>query len=93
MFEIKKGTKQGDPLSTLLFNTVLQSSLKEVTQRWQKKIGMGIYPSDHDHDCLTNLRFADDVILFATSKDQLQKMYEFKESTDKVGLRIHPGKT
>ena len=89
MFEIKKGTKQGDPLSSLLFNTVLQSSLKEVTQRWQKKKGMGIYLSDHDHDCLTNLRFADDVLLFATSKDQLQKMlYEFKESTENVGLRI-----
>ena len=29
MFEIKKG----DPLSSLLFNTVLQNSLKEVTQR------------------------------------------------------------
>ena len=55
---------------------------------------MGIYLSDQDHDCLTNLRFADDVLLFATSKGQLQKMmYEFKESTDKVGLRIHPGKT
>ena len=57
---------------------------------------MGIYLSDHDHDhdCLTNLRFADDVLLFATSKEQLQKMmYEFKESTEKVGLRIHPGKT
>ena len=37
MFEIKIGTKQGDPLSSLLFNTVLQNSLKDVTQRWQKK--------------------------------------------------------
>ena len=73
MFEIKKGTKQGDPLSSLLLNTVFQSSLKEVTQRWQKEKGMGIYLSDNDHDCLTNLRFADDVLLFATSKDQPQK--------------------
>ena len=48
MFDIKKGTKQGDPLSSLLFNTVLQSSLKEVTQRWQKKKEMGIHLSDHD---------------------------------------------
>ena len=74
--------------------SVLQNSLKEVTQRWQKKKGMGIYLSGHDHDCFTNLRFADDVPLFATSKEQLQKMlYEFKESTEELGLRIHPGKT
>ena len=73
MFEIKKGTKQGDPLSSLLFIAVLRSSLKEVTQRWQKEKGMGIYLSDHDRDCLTNLRFADDVLLFAASKEQLQK--------------------
>ena len=55
---------------------------------------MGIYLSDNDHDCLTNMRFADDVLLFATSKEQSQKMLcEFKRSTEKVGLRIHPGKT
>ena len=57
IFDIQKGTKQGDPLSSLLFNTVLQYSLKDEIQRWQKKKGMGIYLSDHDHDCLTNLRF------------------------------------
>ena len=40
------------------------------------------------------MRFADDVLLFASSKEQLQKMLcEFKRSTEKVGLRIHPGKT
>ena len=55
---------------------------------------MGIYLSDNDHDCLTNLRFADDVLLFASSKEQLQKMLcEFKKSAEKVGLRIHLGKT
>ena len=74
IFDILKGTKQGDPLSSQLFNTVLQYSLKDDIQRWQKKKGMGIYLSDHDHDCLTNLRFADDVILFATSKEQIRKM-------------------
>ena len=41
---------------------------------------MGIYLSDHDHDCLTNLRFAGDVLLFATSKEQIRKMLcEFKK--------------
>ena len=55
-FDIQKGSKQGDPMSSLLFNTVLQHSLKDEIQRWQKKKGMGIYLSDQERDCLTNLR-------------------------------------
>ena len=94
IFDIQKGSKQGDPLSSLLFNTVLQYSLKDEIQRWQKKKGMGIYLSNRDRDCLTNLRFADDVMLFATSKEQIWKMLcDFKKGTEKVGLRIHPDKT
>ena len=55
---------------------------------------MGIYLSDQERDCLTNLRFADDVMLFATSKEQIRNMmYEFKKAAEKVGLRIHPDKT
>ena len=78
----------------MLFNTVLQYSLKDDIQRWQKKKGIGIYLSDNDHECLTNLRFADDVLLLASSNEQLRKMfYEFKKPTEKVGLRIHPEKT
>ena len=94
IFDIQKGSKQGDPMSSLLFNTVLQYSLKDEIQRWQKKKGMGIYLSDQERDCLTNLRFADDVMLFATSKEQMRNMvYEFKKATEKVGLKIHPDKT
>ena len=94
MFEIKKGTKQGDPLSSWLFNTVRQKALADYIPRWQKKRGMGICLSDNDHDCLTNMRFADDVLLFASSKEHLQKMLcKLKRSREKVGLRIHPGKT
>ena len=78
MFEIKKGTKHCDPLSSLLFNTVLQNSLKDVTQRWQKKKGMGIYLSDHDHDCLTNLRFADDVLLFYLQRTASKNVVRFQ---------------
>ena len=37
IFEIREGTKQGDQLSSLQFNTVLQYSLKDDIQRWQKK--------------------------------------------------------
>ena len=40
------------------------------------------------------MRFSDDVLQFACSKEQLQKMFcKFKRSTEKVGLRTHPEKT
>ena len=40
------------------------------------------------------MSFAEDVLLFASSKEQLQNMLcEFKRSTEKVGLSIQPGKT
>ena len=55
IFDIQKGSKQGDPLSSLLFNTVLQYALKNVVLKWQRTKGMGIYLSDQDRDCLTNL--------------------------------------
>ena len=67
IFEIKGRTKQGDPLSSLLFNTVLQMTLKDHVTRWQKTKCMGICLGD----CLTYLRFADDVLLFSTSQVQL----------------------
>ena len=93
VFSIKRGTKQGDPLSSLLFNTVLQYSLKDDLDRWQE-MRKGIKLSDATEDCLTNLRFADDVLLFSTSLHKLRDMLcEFKISTEAVGLGIHPGKT
>ena len=55
---------------------------------------MGICLGDCEADCLTNLRFADDVLLFATSLETITKMLcEYKQSTEKVCLKIHPGKT
>ena len=81
MFEIKKGTKQGDPLSGLLFNTVLQNSLKEVTQRWQKKKGLGIYLSDHDHE---SVRYLDQWITF-----QQQETTEIKNRIRAAWATFH----
>ena len=59
VFPIKRGTKQGDPVSSLLFNTVLQFVLEDDLHKWQEK-HKGIHLSDKKKDCLTNLRLADD---------------------------------
>ena len=52
LFEIKRETKQGDPLSSLLCNTVLQATLKDDLIRWREK-GMGIRLGDSQADCLS----------------------------------------
>ena len=54
MFEIKRGTKQGDPLSSWLFNTVLQAALEDDSARWREE-GMRISLGVLQADCLSNL--------------------------------------
>ena len=93
IFEIKTGTKQGDPLRSLLFNTVLQAALEDDLARWREK-GMGIRLGVLQSDCLSHLRFAGDVLLFSASLEQLRNMMcDFKKSAEHVGLKIHPEKT
>ena len=36
-FQIGTGTKQGDPLSSLPFNAVLQHAMEKDTETWKKK--------------------------------------------------------
>ena len=87
------GRTEVGALSSLLFNTVLQYSLEGDLKRWQER-QKGIRLSDKTEDCLTNLRFADDVLLFSTSLEKLREMLcEFKISTETVGLGTHPDKT
>ena len=93
VFPIRRGTKRGDPVSSLLFRTVLQFALKDDLKSWQEK-NKGTRLSDRKEDCLTNLRFADDVLLFSTHLNKLKDMLcDFKKSMEKVGSEIHPSKT
>ena len=61
-------------------------------KRWQEQ-QKSIRVSNKKEDCLTNLRFADDVLLFSTSLEKLRDILcEFQVSTEAVGLGIHPDK-
>ena len=92
-FDIQRGTKQGDPLSSLLFNAVSESIFRRLQQKWQRR-GCGIHLAPPPDTALTNLRFADDVLLFATSLPQLKTMIgELAEEARSTGLELHPDKT
>ena len=75
MFEIKKGTKKENLLSSLLFNMVLHKALEDDISAGNRKKRMEIYLSDNDHDCLTSLRLPTTCSCLRPPKHrQLQKM-------------------
>jgi hypothetical protein len=94
-FNIERGTKQGDPLSSLLFNCVSESVMRRVKAKWSEKhIGLPLQPHHTPTNTLTNLRFADDILLVATSLRQVSDMIaDLSIEAGKVGLQLHPDKT
>ena len=92
-FEITRGTKQGDPLSPQLFNSVLEQAFRNIQNEWRRR-GWGIQLGEGRDHLLCNLRFADDVLLVARSRRQLASMIEdLIDATRRVGLELHPDKS
>ena len=85
--KLSRGVRQGDSISPNLFNACLE----DVVFRRMELEGKGI---NIDGKTLTNLRFADDLVLFAHTAIDLQALLEDlnNKSTD-AGLKIHTGKT
>ena len=92
-FEIQKGSKQGDPISPLLFNAVLEEVMRKVKAKWAaKRYGVELEPTYGAP--LTNLRFADDILLIARTLPQIKQMLaDVAQECKKVGLKLHPDKT
>jgi len=92
-FNIERGVKQGDPLSSLLFNSVTESLLRTTKQKWQiKRWGIRTHPNDNT--TITNLRFADDILLLSTSLPHITAMLtDLSIEAGKIGLQLHPDKT
>ena len=92
-FTIARGTKQGDPLSSLLFNSVSEHIMRRVKRRWAPK-SMGVCLELHTDDRLTNLRFADDILLVAGTLDHMKMMLgDLSTEAAITGLCLHPDKT
>ena len=91
-FEIKTGLRQGDGLSPLLFNILLEKIIREFGKALDLKNirGVAIGRSNH-YRCLA---FADDIALLAENTEMAQKMTEtLHEIATKAGLQISYSKT
>ena len=86
-FQIGKGVHQGCILSPCLFNFyaeyIMRNTGLEEAQAGVKIAGRNI----------NNLRYADDTILTAESKEQKSLLMKVKEESEKVGFRLNIQKT
>ena len=91
-FNIERGVKQGDPLSSLLFNSVSELVMRPLKEKWEaRKYGIKM---GRNKDIMTNLRFADDILLISHSLPSMTQMLEdLSRQAKMVGLSLHPEKT
>ena len=86
-FQIGKGERQGCMLSSCVFNLyaeyIMQNAGLDEGQAGIKTAGRNI----------NNLRYADDTILVAESKELKSFLMKAKEEREKVGLKLNIQKT
>ena len=69
-FDIRRGVKQGDTLSAMLFNAAIEQAFIA----WKTKLSSEGFLLKENTCRLTNVRYADDMLLFAKSREELENM-------------------
>jgi len=92
-FGIDRGVRQGDPLSPLLFNLVINRVLEDVSPTWRKRCyGSNVGETVQGHR-ITHVMFADDMTLMARSAISMKRMLKMlRVALMKRGLCLHPSK-
>ena len=87
MLADKKGARQGCVLSPYLFNILAEMVMRETLDEFQGGLQIG-------GQMITNLRYADDIILLATSEAELHELvHRLDRVSRKYSLLINVDKT
>ena len=87
-FQIGKGVRQGCMLSPCLFNLYAEYIMRN-TGLHEAQAGINIARRN-----INNLRYADNTILMAESKEELKSLLmKLREESEKVGLKLNIQKT
>ena len=91
-FPVRRGVRQGDVLSPLLFNAALEQAMRQ----WKGLLashGFALVP-DRQAERLTNIRYADDLLLMGKSLEEVVEMMELLvQVLEEFGLSINVKKT
>jgi hypothetical protein len=83
--DIRRGVKQGDPLSPYVFNAIMNPLLEQLEN-------LRGYTIDDSHS-ISSLAFADDIILLADDRDTAQNLLTHTETyLQNLGMEIAPNK-
>ena len=86
-FKIEQGVRQGCILSPHLFNIYSETIMRNALDNFEGDVTIGGHR-------VTNLRYADDVVLIAGTMEELQKLVNrVKKESEKVGLLLNVKKT
>ena len=87
-FDINTGVRQGCLLSPFLFILIIDWIMKETTKGRRNGLQWTLWQQ------LDDLDFADDIALISHSQEQMQaKTDHLHKISERVGLKIHPGKS
>ena len=86
-FQVRKGVRQGCVLSPYLFNILSEMAMREALDGFAGGLRLG-------GRVLTNLRYADDIVLIASSEEALQDLLDRTVTAgQRFGLKINTQKT